>query len=91
MPGRKDVDERLTLTAVRKAFLRGDFEGCLALCERYHARGDGEEAEIKLLEARALLPLNRAGQALDVLRRLQPSDDGTTSSSSRRCSPARRT
>jgi hypothetical protein len=91
MPGRKDVDERVTLTAVRDAFLRGDFERCLALCERYHARGDADEVEIQLLEARALLPLNRAGQALDVLRRLQPSDDGTTSSSSRRCSPARRT
>lgn len=69
MPGRKDVDDRVTLDAVRDAFLRGDFERCLALCERCRARGDGDEVQVQRLEVRMLLPRNRAGQALHVLRR----------------------
>src|ERR1700694_5048886 len=71
MPVNKRVDERVQVSAVRDAYLRGDFERCLDLCDAFHRHERNETVEIELLRARALIPLNRADRALDVLRRLR--------------------
>lgn len=71
MPMRKDVNERTTVSTIRDAYLRGDFEHCVTLCETYSGRDEHEEIDVQLLKARALLPLNRADSALDILRRLK--------------------
>ncbi|MDQ6943541.1 MAG: LuxR C-terminal-related transcriptional regulator [Candidatus Eremiobacteraeota bacterium] len=71
MPVRKDISQRVTVSTVRDAYLRGDFERCIAFCDEYRARNGQDEVEVELLRARALMPLNRADSALDVLRRLR--------------------
>ena len=68
---RKAIDERTTLSGVREAYFRGDFEKCIALCDALRPRDDTDLIETVLLRARSLLPLNRPDQALEALRGLR--------------------
>jgi len=61
--------QQIAVADIREAFLRGDFERCLALCDAMEAPTDREATEIDLLRARALIQLGRADRALDVLHR----------------------
>jgi|GEM_PF-884531 len=74
MPVHKEVDEQTTLAAVRDAYFRGDFEHCIALCDACRVSNERDEIEVELFRARALMPLNRADRALDVLRRIRVPD-----------------
>jgi DNA-binding CsgD family transcriptional regulator len=67
--------ERITLSAVREAFFRGDFEGCLALCDAFEPRDARDAAEIVLLRARSLIPLGRGEHAIQALRGLRIADE----------------
>lgn len=63
-----------TLTDIYDAYFRGDFEACVALCDRYDAVERSGDIEVALLRARALIPLDRAEWALDVLSRVRVGD-----------------
>jgi DNA-binding CsgD family transcriptional regulator len=79
---RKEGYERVTLSVVREAYFRGDFERCIDLCDAFRARDDADIVEVTLLRARSLLPLNRPETALETLRALRlsegPSDEYLT-------------
>ncbi|HZO92583.1 MAG TPA: LuxR C-terminal-related transcriptional regulator [Candidatus Baltobacteraceae bacterium] len=51
-----------------RAWFAGDFEDCLALCERVRPDGIEMRSEIALLRARALLRVARPQEAIDVVR-----------------------
>jgi DNA-binding CsgD family transcriptional regulator len=71
---KKGQAERVTLSVVRDAFFRGDFEGCLALCDGFEPRDAKDAAEILLLRARCLISLGRGEHAIHALRGLRTAD-----------------
>ncbi len=71
----KGQGERVTLSIVRDAFFRGDFEGCLALCDALRPRDARDGIEATLLRARCLIPLGRGEHALEALRGLRIADE----------------
>jgi DNA-binding CsgD family transcriptional regulator len=75
MATKKGQSERVTLSVVRDAFFRGDFERCLGLCDAFKARDAKDVAEIALLRARCLIPLGRGEHAIQALRGLRLTDD----------------
>jgi len=44
MSVRKDTSKRVTVSAVRDAYVLGDFQCCIVLCDEYRAR-DGRDLE----------------------------------------------
>jgi DNA-binding CsgD family transcriptional regulator len=74
MAMKKSQGERITLSVVRDAFFRGDFEGCLALCDAFEPRDAQDAAELVLLRARCLIPLGRGEHAIQALRGLRTRD-----------------
>lgn len=54
---------RATLSDAQDAFLRGEFERCLTLCETIEARNERRRFEVSILRARVLLRLQRATEA----------------------------
>ncbi len=50
-----------------RAWFAGDFEGCLALCDRVRPLGTAMVSELALLRARALLRVGRPQDAIDVV------------------------
>ncbi len=72
---KKGQAERTTLSAVRDAYLRGDYEACLSLCDAFNQRDAHEAAEIVLLRARCLIPLGRGEHAIQALRGLRIAAD----------------
>ncbi len=72
---KKGPGERVTLSVVRDAFFRGDFERCLTLCDAFESRDAKDAAEIVLLRARCLIPLGRGEHAIQALRGLRLTDD----------------
>ncbi len=60
--------ERATLADARQAYLDGDFEACLALCDDLHGRDEATRFEIAILRARIHVRVDRGDRALDVLR-----------------------
>ena len=83
--------ERLTVSVIRDTYERGEFEGCLALCDRYTPKDNDETTEIALLRARCLIPLERGAQAIEALRPVQTSPGQIDEELTARCSPPRRT
>lgn len=75
MAADKGQGERVTLSAVRDALFRGDFEGCLALCDTYKEKDAEDAAEIVLLRSRCLIELGRGDHAIEALRGLRTADD----------------
>lgn len=71
MAMKKGQGERVTLSIVRDAFFRGDFERCLVLCDAFEPRDAKDAAEIVLLRARCLIPLGRGEHAIQALRGLR--------------------
>jgi hypothetical protein len=67
--------ERLTLSVIRDAYFQGEFETCLGLCDAFRPRDAKDAAEVALLRARCLIPLERGAQALEALRGLRLGDD----------------
>jgi DNA-binding CsgD family transcriptional regulator len=67
--------ERLTLSVIRDAYFLGEFETCLGLCDAFRPRDAKDAAEIALLRARCLIPLERGAQALEALRGLRLGED----------------
>jgi len=65
------------------AWFEGDFEHCLSLCDRLDAQGRGSR-QTGLLRARALLRLDRAPEALELLEALHPEDRSTDGEFTRR-------
>jgi len=71
MPTDNRARARVTLSGVRDAYFRGDFERVLAMADALPARDAVDIVESVLLRARALLALNRAEEALGALRSLR--------------------
>ena len=71
MPTDNRARARVTLSGVRDAYFRGDFERVLAMADALPARDAVDVVESVLLRARALLALNRAEEALGALRSLR--------------------
>lgn len=67
--------ERVTLSVIRDAYFRGDFEAALALCEAFKSRDARDTAEMALLRARCLIPLDRGAQAIEAVRGMRLADD----------------
>jgi DNA-binding CsgD family transcriptional regulator len=62
---------RVTLSGVREAYFRGEFERVLGMVDALPQRDAIDIVESKLLRARALVALDRAEEALHVLRDLR--------------------
>jgi DNA-binding CsgD family transcriptional regulator len=75
MAGKRGPGERVTLSAIKDAYLAGDYEACLALCDSFSQRDAKDTAEIVLLRARCLIQLGRGDQAIEALRSLRVRDD----------------
>ena len=71
MPSDIMIRGRVTLSSVRDAYFRGDFEGVLAMTDALRPRDEVDIVESALLRARALLVLNRSEEALGTLRSLR--------------------
>jgi tetratricopeptide (TPR) repeat protein len=71
MPTDNRARARVTLSGVRDAYFRGDFERVLTMADALPARDAFDVVESALLRARALLTLGRAEEALGVLRALR--------------------
>jgi DNA-binding CsgD family transcriptional regulator len=71
MPSDNRTRARVTLSGVRDAYFRGEFEGVLAMSDALRPRDEVDAVEAALLRARALLALNRSEQALGTLRALR--------------------
>jgi DNA-binding CsgD family transcriptional regulator len=71
MPRDNTVRSRVTLSNMRDAYFRGDFEDVLAMANVLRPRDDVAAVEIALLRARALLTLKRSEEALGTLRALR--------------------
>lgn len=56
------------LADARQAYLDGEFEACLNLCDEVRARDDGERADLAILRARVYVRVDRGDRALEVLR-----------------------
>lgn len=82
MPSDKRARARVTLSGVREAYFRGDFECALAMADALRLRDEVDVVEAALLRARALLALNRSEEALGTLRALRlverPTDEYLT-------------
>jgi DNA-binding CsgD family transcriptional regulator len=65
----------MTLSVIREAFFRGEFEACLGLCDAFRPRDAKDAVEIALLRARCLIPLGRSEHAIEVLRAARLRDD----------------
>jgi DNA-binding CsgD family transcriptional regulator/tetratricopeptide (TPR) repeat protein len=72
----KTAAGRDELSLARDAYMRGDFEHCLALCDAVESEDPGVQTEVALLRARALLTIGRSDRALEILRRIRSSDLG---------------
>ncbi len=55
----------------RQAFLDGDFERCLALCDAVQAHRDGARLDLAILRARVHVRLDRGDRALEALREVE--------------------
>jgi DNA-binding CsgD family transcriptional regulator len=71
MPRDNRTHARVTLSGVRDAFFRGEFEQVLAMVDALPRRDAVDIVELELLRARALLALDRADESLRVLRGLR--------------------
>jgi DNA-binding CsgD family transcriptional regulator/tetratricopeptide (TPR) repeat protein len=58
---------RATFSEAMRAWFLGDFEGCLALCDRVRAHDVDMVSQLALLRARALLRLGRNDEAIGVV------------------------
>ncbi len=58
---------RATFSEAMRAWFAGDFEGCLALCDRVRPNDVDMVSQLALLRARALLRLGRAHEAVAVV------------------------
>ena len=68
---RQQGDERTTLAQARQAYLDGEFERCLALCDAVNTRDPAARRELAVLRARIHVRLDRGDRALEALRALQ--------------------
>jgi hypothetical protein len=57
----------MTVSEVREAFFHGDFERVLALCDTVVPQDHATRLELALLRARALIRLDQADRAVEVL------------------------
>jgi tetratricopeptide (TPR) repeat protein len=71
MPRDNKLRSRVTLSGVRDAYFRGDFEGVLSMSNALRPRDEVDAVETALLRARALLTLGRSEDALGTLRTLR--------------------
>jgi hypothetical protein len=71
MPSDNRVRARITLSGVRDAYSRGEFERVLMMADALQPRDAIDAIDMGLLRARALLALNRSEEALGALRALQ--------------------
>jgi len=71
MPTDNRARSRVTLSGVRDAYFRGEFERVLTMVDALPARDAVDVVESVLLRARALLALGRAEEALGALRGLR--------------------
>ena len=82
MPSDNRARSRVTLSGARDAYFRGEFELVLGMVDALPRRDAVDVVEVELLRARALLPLDRADEALRALRGLRlverPSDEYLT-------------
>ncbi len=58
---------RVAFSEAMRAWFAGDFDGCLALCDRVRPHGTEMLSELALLRARALLRVGRPQDAIDVV------------------------
>ncbi|HZY95637.1 MAG TPA: hypothetical protein VFE35_00895 [Candidatus Cybelea sp.] len=70
MPSEKAL-ARVTLSGVRDAYFRGEFEQVLEVVDALPRRDPVDFVEVEFLRARALLALDRADESLRVLRALR--------------------
>ena len=61
---------RATFSEAMRAWFAGDFEGCLALCDRVRPHDVDMVSQLALLRARALLRIGRPDDAIAVVRRV---------------------
>ncbi len=69
--GGSQSGERTTLADARQAFLDGEFERCLVLCDAVRARKDSARFELAVLQARVHVRLDRGDRALEALRAVE--------------------
>ena len=62
---------RATLADARQAFLDGDFERCLLLCDAVRPQRDAARFDLAILRARVHVRLDRGDRALDALRDIE--------------------
>lgn len=62
--GQLAARSRASLSEAMRAWCAGDFERCIELCEAIRARDPDTRTRVRLLRARSLLRLGRAGDAL---------------------------
>jgi DNA-binding CsgD family transcriptional regulator len=68
-PTNVQVDaHRATVSNAQDAFLNGEFERCLAMCDEMAVRDERVRFDVALLRARALLRLSRAESAIEALQ-----------------------
>jgi len=67
-PNLRPAAGRVSFSEAMRAWFAGDFEACLALCDRVRPHGTAMVSEIALLRARALLRVGRPQDAIDVVR-----------------------
>jgi tetratricopeptide (TPR) repeat protein len=61
----------VALADARQAFLDGDFERCLVLCDAVRVRQDSARFELAVLRARVHVRLDRGDRALEALRAVE--------------------
>jgi DNA-binding CsgD family transcriptional regulator len=71
MPSDNRARPRVTLSGARDAYFRGEYEHVLGMVDALPQRDAVDIVEVELLRARALLPLDRADEALRSLRGLR--------------------
>ena len=59
---------RVTYSEAMRSWFAGDFDGCLALCDRVRPNDVDMVSQLALLRARALLRLGRPDEAIQVVR-----------------------